>query len=231
MGPFEFNPAQRRLAVALGFSALLHAWLMESHYGKGMARRHAGDASIAARILPTAAPASFALPDQTMPGLDERLDERRAPVLRAAASAPVSNLPQIAIATTGATQTRTSTGADTAQLQPSDPTYYAVGDLDVFPKALVKLDLNEALAANHPSAAAGTVRATVLIDEAGVVNAVRAVRAVQGVGGAASDIETAARELLLRTRFTPARNKDGRIVKAQVLVALDFDTRAAPHSR
>ncbi len=201
---------------------------MESHYGKGMARRHAGDASIAARILPAAAPASFALPDQTTPGLDERLDERRAPVLRAAASAPVSNLPQIAIATTGATQTRTSTGADTAQLQPSDPTYYAVGDLDVFPKALVKLDLNEALAANHPSAAAGTVRATVLIDEAGVVNAVRA---VQGVGGAASDIETAARELLLRTRFTPARNKDGRIVKAQVLVALDFDTRAAPHSR
>lgn len=163
-----------------------------------------------------------------MPGLDERLDERRAPVLRAAASAPVSNLPQIAIATTGATQTRTSTGADTAQLQPSDPTYYAVGDLDVFPKALMKLDLNEALAANHPSAAAGTVRATVLIDEAGVVNAVRA---VQGVGGAASDIETVARELLLRTRFTPARNKDGRIVKAQVLVALDFDTRAAPHSR
>jgi hypothetical protein len=61
----------------------------------------------------------------------------------------------------------------------------------------------------------------------GVVNAVRAVRAVLSVDGAASDIETAARELLLRTRFTPARNKDGRIVKAQVLVALDFDRRAA----
>lgn len=203
---------------------------MESHYGKGMARSHAGDAPIAARILPTVAPASLALPQQPTPDWDER----RAPVLRVAAPAPASNLPQVAIATTGATQTRHATGTGTAPLQPSDPTYYAVGDLDVFPKALMKLDLNEALAANNPSAAAGTVRATVLIDEAGVVNAVRAVqgvRDVHGVGGAASDIETVARELLLRTRFTPARNKDGRIVKAQVLVALDFDTRAAPHSR
>ena len=37
--------------------------------------------------------------------------------------------------------------------------------------------------------------------------------------------EATARELLLRTRFTPARNKDGRIVKAQVRVALEYDTR------
>lgn len=192
-----------------------------------MARRQAGDAFIAARILPAAVPASVASSEQTVPDLDER----RAPELRAAASAPVSNLPQIATATTGATPAHSPTSTGAAQLQPSDPTYYAVGDLDVFPKALVKLDLNEALAANHASAAAGNVRATVLIDETGVVNAVRAVRAVLSVDGAASDIETAARELLLRTRFTPARNKDGRIVKAQVLVALDFDRRAAPHSR
>jgi hypothetical protein len=116
VGPFEFNVAQRRLAVALGFSALLHAWLMESHYGKGAARRHAGDASIAARILPAAAPASGAPSDQTMPDLDER----PAPVLRAAAAAPVSNLPQGAIATSRAMQMRHATGTDTAQLQPSD---------------------------------------------------------------------------------------------------------------
>lgn len=69
------------------------------------------------------------------------------------------------------------------------------------------------------------MRATLLIDEAGVVNAVRNVEA------SASDIESVARELLLRTRFTPARNKEGRIVKAQVLVALDYDTRGAVASR
>ena len=69
------------------------------------------------------------------------------------------------------------------------------------------------------------MRATVLIDEAGLVDAVR------GVDAHASDVATSARELLLRTRFTPARNKDGRIVKAQVLVALDYDTRVTPTSR
>ena len=32
-------------------------------------------------------------------------------------------------------------------------------------------------------------------------------------------------------RFTPARNKEGRIVKAQLLVALDYDTRVVPMAR
>lgn len=108
--------------------------------------------------------------------------------------------------------------------QPSDPNYYTAGDLDVFPKAVVKPDLTAAIGASHEPAA-GKVRATVLIDEAGVVNAVRNLEAPAG------DIESAARELLLRTRFTPARNKEGRIVKAQVLVALDYDTRTAPAVR
>ena len=65
---------------------------------------------------------------------------------------------------------------------------------------------------------AGQVRATVLIDETGIVNEVRAIEA------AASALESAARDLLLHTRFTPAR-KDGRIVKAQVRVSLDYGPR------
>ena len=89
--------------------------------------------------------------------------------------------------------------------QPSDPTYYAARQLDVYPKAITALLL-------APQAAAGSARATVWIDESGVVNEVRAVE-VQ-----AAEIETAVRDLLLRTRFTPA-SKDGRIVKAQVLLS------------
>ena len=118
------------------------------------------------------------------------------------------------------TAARFAMGSDPVPRQVSDPTYYAAGDLDVFPRALIKPDLNAALAASHEPAA-GKVRATVLIDEAGVVNTVRGVDAQTG------DLETAVRELLLRTRFTPARNKEGRIVKAQVLIALDYDTRVS----
>ncbi len=203
----------RRLAVALGLSLLLHAWLMQSHYGKGVARGGEGAALVvAARMMPAGA-------------------ETRTPVA-AVVAAPTTT--ESAVARVSATDHAPRTiseqvvpenvvagvakASSTAPSQPSDPTYYAAGDLDVFPKALVKPDLNAALAATHESAA-GKVRATVLIDEAGAVNAVR------GVEAATQDIEAVVRELLLRTRFTPARNKEGRIVKAQLLVALDYDTR------
>jgi hypothetical protein len=149
--------------------------------------------------------------------------ESGAPAVTATDSKPASTQsPQVG--NTAPALTPVVTTATSLLSEPSDPNYYAVGDLDVFPKALVKPDLNGEAAAIHASAA-GKVRATVLIDEAGVVNAVRHIEA------ATSHIESAARELLLRTRFTPARNKEGRIVKAQVLVALDYDTRAAAPSR
>ena len=98
--------------------------------------------------------------------------------------------------------------------QPSDPTYYGALSLDVYPKAITSLDLGTKL----NTAVAGQVRATVLIDEAGVVNEVRAIDA------AVPDIANAARELLLQTRFTPAR-KDERAVKAEVRVSLDYGPR------
>lgn len=147
--------------------------------------------------------------------------ESTAPEWRAAnAGVPAT----LSVTTAAATMSSTATVTATVLSQPSDPNYYTAGDLDVFPKAVVKPDLTAAIGASHEPAA-GKVRATVLIDEAGVVNAVRNLEAPAG------DIESAARELLLRTRFTPARSKEGRIVKAQVLVALDYDTRAAPVAR
>ena len=199
------NCAQRRLAVALGLSVLLHAWLMESPYNKGVARSNAGStstASVAVRILPGGE-------QVTTP-----IEQDAAPVAVSAVASPA--VPKVVPMTAA----RFAMGSDPVPRQVSVPTYYAAGDLDVFPKALIKPDLNAALAASHEPAA-GKVRATVLIDEAGVVNTVRGVDAQTG------DLETAVRELLLRTRFTPARNKEGRIVKAQVLIALDYDTRVS----
>jgi hypothetical protein len=208
----------RRLATALGMSLLMHAWLLHSHYGKGAAR--GGEDTVlapsAARLTPVAAPLTAAAINAA--SVDAHVPA--APVTMPAEIAPA------AIATVAQTRelsatiaaTHTATASSPAPSQPSDPTYYAAGDLDVFPRALVKPDLNAALSATREPGA-GKVRATVLIDEAGVVNAVR------GVEAAAQDIEAVARELLLRTRFTPARDKEGRIVKAQVLVALEYDTR------
>jgi outer membrane biosynthesis protein TonB len=92
----------------------------------------------------------------------------------------------------------------------NDPTYYTARSLDVYPRALTALDLGM-------QAGAGKVRATVLIDESGTVNDVRAIEA------GAVEIENAARDLLLRTRFSPA-SKDGRMVKAQLLLNLEYGT-------
>ena len=215
----DTSHARRRLGVALGLSLLLHAWLMEGHYGKGAAPGGEGGMIMAVRIQP-AVDAPKNLPFEPVAS-DVAQSEHPAfiaaahPSGAAVLKASVSEASAHAVTTTAAALT-----------QPSDSTYYAAGDLDVFPRALVKPDLSAALGANSVSSV-GKVRATLLIDEAGVVNAVR------GVEAPASDvaIEVTARELLLRTRFTPARNKDGRIVKAQVLVALDYDTRATPVSR
>lgn len=207
--------ARRRLVLALGLSLLAHAWLLQSHYGKDAARGRAGEETprIVARIFPvepsviTAAPVLLVERDVVVP-------ERHA-----AAEVPAAAVP-----------TNVTSATSAALAPPADPTYYAAGDLDVFPRALVKPDLGAALAARgaRNDGAAGSVRALVLIDEAGLVDAVRDVQAPFGEAGAV------ARELLLNTRFTPARNKDGRVVKAQVVVVLEShagDTRAAPRAQ
>jgi hypothetical protein len=213
---WSIGRAQRRLVVALGLSVALHAWLVHSPYGKGMARGSADGARVVARILPVATETGPAAHPSAPTVKAHEMGESTAPEWRVANA----NVPATLSLNTAATAPMTTTVLS----QPSDPTYYIAGDLDVFPKALVKPDLSAAIGTSHEPTA-GKVRATVLIDEAGVVNAVRSMEAPAG------DIEAAARELLLRTRFTPARNKEGRIVKAQVLVALDYDTRPALAAR
>ena len=85
----------------------------------------------------------------------------------------------------------------------------------MYPRAITPLDLGAHLA-RAASGAVGEIRATVLIDEAGVVKDVRAIDAAD------PEIARAARTLLWQTRFSPAR-RDGRIVKAEVRVSLGYD--------
>ena len=199
-----------RMALALGASALLHAWAMHDTRGLGVPRVAAG----------SSAPLTATLDLPLRLSAVDLLAQDSASVMPQH-NAVVTLPPRVATAVTpkahASRATETPAAASLAAQgsapvpQPSDPTYYGALSLDVYPKAVTALDLNA------PTAAAGQVRATVLIDEAGVVNDVRAVQA------ASADLESAARTLLWQARFTPAR-KDGRVVKAEVRVSLGYGT-------
>lgn len=218
---------QRRLLLALGASLLLHVWMVRTGDGSG-ARR----VTIADAISPSGAiHATIRGPRNA--GISA--DDTAAPSDRAASQAslqttPVArHLPAAEPVRTGALVSGASLAPDAAAAaarlavtpqglatregsamlpQPSDGTYYTARSLDVYPRALTALDLG-------PQSSTGKARATVLIDESGTVNEVRAIEA------SAADIATSLRDLLLRTRFTPA-SKDGQLVKAQLLVSVDY---------
>ena len=156
-----------------------------------------------APAAPSAVPPAAPAPDKPARSIEFNRDAAAAAAVKAAVE-PAA--PPRAAATSAGTAVTT---------QPSDPTYYSARDLDVFPKAITALDLS------LHAAAPGKLRAMLLIDESGAVNAVR------GIEAHAAEIEQAARDVLLRARFTPA-SKDGRIVKAQVLVSVDYGVPAAP---
>ena len=207
--------AQRRLMTALGVSVLLHVWF--AHTAQGLhapsTPRTATGSGIPITVLFYEPPADSLIVHST-PSVarvsSREIVQPAAAAIQGAVAAPKTiERPVVTLVAA------TANGSATLP-QPSDPTYYSALSLDVYPKAATGLDLSAYLAAG--SYTTGQVRATVLIDEFGIVNEVRAIKAV------ASDIESAARDLLLHTRFTPAR-KDGRIVKAQVRISLDYGSR------
>lgn len=196
--------ADGRLLLALAASGLLHAALMQAVEGTAARRASGGAPPLNAMLL--APPAALAEREmEVQPRAARSHDPMQA------ASAPSMQTPAVpAVAPTphlAETSMAPSARSNAAYTQVSDPTYYTALSLDVYPKALSLLDWKGAHGASK-------VRATVLIDEAGLVNDVR------GVEAANPELEHAARELLLRTVFTPAY-KDGRVVKAQVVVSLE----------
>ena len=210
---------RQRIAFALGVSALLHAWILHDVHGL---RLNNGLRLVAASGAPLTAilkapPIDLLSPDiapQVQPAQTSTLamgkpGDRRAamPVVPVAPNMPEFSAAKLAL-------NAANGGAPLPQL--SDPTFYGALSLDVYPKALSTLDLAGSVAVSGN--AAGQVRATVLIDEMGSVNDVRAIDA------ATQELASEARRLLLQTRFTPAR-KEGRIVKAEVRVNLDYGSR------
>ena len=205
------------IAWALGASALLHVWL--AHNPRGLVSAPSVVANSGAPLtVEIGRPSVDYLAPEVMPRFesaqpavapqlprDSAVAAPKARVTAAAGERPPWNL---GLSVAAAAQSQA------AIPQPSDPPYYGALSLDVYPKAITSLDLGTKL----NTAVAGQVRATVLIDEAGVVNEVRVIDA------AVPDIANAARELLLQTRFTPAR-KDERAVKAEVRVSLDYGPR------
>jgi hypothetical protein len=200
--------------MALGVSALLHLWV--AHTAPGLNAQNAKRAFVGSPVPITVL---FNEPPVDLSMADSELSVTRAPdreVVQTAATMRGTIAVPHPVERPVITPAAEAGGGRATLPQSSDPTYYSALSLDVYPKATTDLDLGAHFAAG--SYTTGQVRATVLIDEAGTVNEVRAIQAV------ASDIESAARALLLQTRFTPAR-KDGRIVKAQVQVSLDYGTR------
>ncbi len=214
LGAHDTDRARRRLLWALGASALLHAWL--AHHAPGFTG--------APRVAVSGAPLTALLGAPPIDLLAPALEPPAQPLPTHPTSAPL----RLAVSDHAITpkaravaplNAHANAHANAALPQASDPTYYGALSLDLYPKAIGNLDLSAHLAgATH---AKGQVRATLLIDEAGTVNEVRAVWA------AAPEIENAARVLLLQTRFTPAR-KDGRRVKAQLQISLDYAAIPTP---
>lgn len=198
------------MAFAVLFSAALHGWLIHG-YGSSNALR------VSAAGAPLTAWLQHGTDRQDMvPVVAQRSDaEAIAPADNAVASVAQTrrDVPQTVNSSnqTGDTAIQSSV-AVSALPQSQDATYYSARSLDFFPAAMTPLAL-----AQHAVELQGVrARAMVLIDETGIVNEVRQIDAEP-----AGHAESAVRELLLRTRFTPAR-KDGRAVKAQVLISLSY---------
>lgn len=210
------------MAWALLLSTLLHAWLMQGsqHFLRTPRVVGEGTAPLTAvlQALHRETPPATTVPrrEEAPPPVASLPDSAHNSVTTMATMRPDPALPdQARVKTLSTLSTLPHAEPSHAPLpQANDPTYYGALSLDVYPRAVTPLELGERVA----SAAAGQVRATVWIDESGIVNEVRAIQAV------APEVENAARALLWQTRFTPAR-KEGRVVKAQLRVSLDYGAR------
>jgi hypothetical protein len=205
--------AKHRLLFALAASMLTHAVLMQAVEGAAARRaRSAAVASLTATLTFSRGELSeraFETPTLRLPQgqpAELPLTKQQHSVAAIAVPAPVLRPAR--------SEATVSTQGDAVVTQVSDPTYYGARSLDLYPKALTVIDLNG-------FSGKSIVHATVFIDEYGMVNEVRAIKAEN------IDVENAARDLLMRTRFSPAV-KEGRAVKAQLVMSLTTSASVAP---
>lgn len=196
--------ARRRLLAACMVSAGAHLWFAGG-MPAGSPRSAAPGASapvITARLAPLDAPQPEALP--VLPVV---------PAETAPASPRAQRTPESARDTLATARAEPDAGPGHAMA--SDPRYYAVRELDVYPALAAPLELRAVIA---PAARALLM---VLIDARGGVDQVDVVEA--DAGGAFGE---EARRSLLAARFTPAL-KNGRPVKSRVLIRIEQDGEGA----
>jgi hypothetical protein len=211
--PQQQRAGRTRLIAALTVSLLVHAWLVHGYGERERARPAASGAPFQARLIEAVGrPPAFTSARSDYPLPRAETDQEPAPAPRLLPAAPVA---QPVSARRGIENERTVTAPTqvAALPHPQDPTYYSSRSLDVFPASLTQWDLNAVRAAAQQ---AGNARATLLIDEAGIVNEVVSVEGAPHTGA-----EQVIRELFLAAKFSPA-HKDGRVVKSRVLVNLNY---------
>ncbi|HTD89696.1 MAG TPA: hypothetical protein VK663_03465 [Burkholderiales bacterium] len=173
--------ATRRLLVALGASALLHVWFVQTGQRQAQQPRVSAVGGVPITAMLHVAPNELAVPDKPQRNAPER---ERKPIEAAEFKPGVMPVTASFAVERAAAQRATKTVDSAAHLtQPNDPTYYAARSLDVYPRAITALSLGTL-------SDVGKVRAMVLIDESGSVNDVRTIEANSAV------TEIAARELL-----------------------------------
>ncbi len=206
-----------RLVAALAAALLIHAWLVHGYGERERSRPATAGTPFHATLIEAAAPQP-----KTEPERAERADYALERAQSQPAPAPLPRaLPAPSVAQPVAVQrgvdterTVTAPTQVSALPQPQDPTYYNARSLDEFPARLTPL--NPALVRAAAQDNGGSARATLLIDEAGMVNEVTSVEGLTHAGA-----EQALSDLFLAARFSPGR-KDGRVVKARVLVQLNY---------
>ena len=200
-----------RFAAALGLSVLVHCVFSLGIAPDG-ARAVRADTPVATIEARLAVPA-FRLPD---PALDAP-----AAVNPPEAAAPAPRLGRQTRAPPPAVPAETAApDATRAPSHAADPTYYPARQLDVYPVLATPLDLRYGAKAAAADVT-GHVLLLVMIDHDGAVDEANVVEAQPpGV------FDEAARRAFLGARFRPA-SKDGRAVKARVLVHVSYEAESA----
>ncbi len=102
-----------------------------------------------------------------------------------------------------------------------DPVHYEARDLDIYPRSLRPISPTYPTSARDAQVA-GSVTLLVLIDEGGRVVSASVVDAEPG-----GVFDQAAQEAVAATAFYPAQ-RNGRTVRSQTLIKVEFDPRANP---
>jgi protein TonB len=208
LSPIGLRPCRARLAAAVCVSALLHVVLANRLTGGPAGepiRRALAPFPITAHLVPL--PPAPAEPESLPIFVEPEVAHERAP------RPAVRKVTPAQAAVDAAAPDRAKPPGHT-YVEGPDPTYYASRQLDTFPALRSALDLRH-------SGNGGRALLLVLIDELGSVRAVSVVEAE-----AAGEIEHEATRALMSAQFTPAQ-RNGRAVKARVLVQVTFGDDAA----